>query len=333
MKFRSNTVCTVFLFLISASVSLFAAENGNTANSGKQPSVACLGRIVPAERVLYLSSPDQSSRVIKELRVKRGDLVKKDQVLAVMYSNLPAAASLLKAGTAVELAEAKLNVMRAGELFAALINQEADVQRNEAALKAAKANLEFEIKDDSSKKEIHYAKTRFEELAAVLQASKELLEKMKLARQLDITVSEKELALARNERNAAEANIALTMINAPINGKIIEVFTYEGESVGDNGALAIADVSNMMVEAQVYITDIRKIKTGCNAVITGDGFTGEVTGTVMEITDMVDFNSVFSPDPASFADRRIVKVKIKLEKNDFAAGMINSQVTVKIYGE
>lgn len=322
----------VFLFFMTISVSFAAAEGVGALSPGK-PSVACLGRIVPSERVLYLASPDASSRVIKELLVKRGEMVKKDQTLAVMYSNVPASAVLRKAGSSVEAAEAKLNVLKAGESFAAIINQEAEVQRNEAAMKAAKANLDFEVKEDSSRKEIHYAKTRFEEVCGLLQASKDLLEKMKHSRQLDITVAEKELATVRGEFTVAGANLELSMIKAPVAGKIIEVFTYPGEAIGDNGAFALADISNMMVEAQVYITDIRKVKLGASAVITGDGLTGKLNGRVAEITEMVDFNSVFSPDPASFADRRIVKVKIKLEKNELASSVINSQVTVEIYGE
>ncbi|OGV45306.1 MAG: hypothetical protein A2017_08880 [Lentisphaerae bacterium GWF2_44_16] len=307
-------------------------ENGNTV-SRKEPVVACLGRIVPGEKVMYPASPDPVSRVVKELRVKRGDMVKKDQMLATTYSIGPASASLKKAKALVALAETKLNILKAGEPYAAILNQEAETQCSETALKIARANLEFETKEDSSRKEIHYAKANVNETSENFQHARELLEKMKVPRPLDLFAAEKELDAAIAERSIAEANLELSFIRAPIDGKVIEIFTYPGEPIGENGLLALADVSNMAVEAQVYISDIKKIKIGANAVISGDGLSGKSTGKVVEITEMVDFNSVFSPDPASFADRRIVKVRIKLDSNDPASKVVNSQVTVEIYGE
>jgi HlyD family secretion protein len=89
----------------------------------------------------------------------------------------------------------------------------------------------------------------------------------------------------------------------------------------------------MYVVAEVYQTDIQKVKVGQKATITSNAFPGKIQGTVSKIGWQIDRQSIFSLNPAADTDRRIVEVKISI--NDPAdsqrvARLTNLQVDVAI---
>jgi HlyD family secretion protein len=88
----------------------------------------------------------------------------------------------------------------------------------------------------------------------------------------------------------------------------------------------------MIAVAEVYQTDIAKVKLGQQAVITSQGFTGELRGTVSLIGLQVNRQNVFSNQPGENLDSRVVEVKIHLNAEDSTrvAGLTNLQVQIAI---
>jgi HlyD family secretion protein len=88
----------------------------------------------------------------------------------------------------------------------------------------------------------------------------------------------------------------------------------------------------MMVVAEVYQTDISKIKLGQKAIITSQGFTGELQGTVQQIGLQVNRQNVFGDQPGENLDSRIIEVKIRLTPEDSkkVSGLTNLQVQTAI---
>jgi HlyD family secretion protein len=88
----------------------------------------------------------------------------------------------------------------------------------------------------------------------------------------------------------------------------------------------------MAVVAEVYQTDIGKIKLGQKAIITSQAFLGELQGTVSEIGLQVSRQNVFSNQPGENLDQRVIEVKIHLnpEHSQRVAGLTNLQVKVAI---
>jgi HlyD family secretion protein len=89
----------------------------------------------------------------------------------------------------------------------------------------------------------------------------------------------------------------------------------------------------MYVVAEVYQTDIKKVRVGQKATITSAAFDGKLIGTVKEIGWQVDKQSIFSLNPRSDTDRRIIEVKIAIDKpadSQKVARMTNLQVDVAI---
>ena len=86
----------------------------------------------------------------------------------------------------------------------------------------------------------------------------------------------------------------------------------------------------MAVEAEVYVSDVGRVAVGAPALVRGDGFSGELSGRVAEIVGQVGSNALYPSDPYSFADRRVVKVRIRLDEAARLCELSNTQVNVKI---
>jgi HlyD family secretion protein len=88
----------------------------------------------------------------------------------------------------------------------------------------------------------------------------------------------------------------------------------------------------MYAVAEVYETDISKVRLGQRATITSDAFPAKLQGTVDQIGWEVGKKDVLSTDPAAATDVRVVEVKIGLDSasSQRVAGLTNLQVTVEI---
>jgi HlyD family secretion protein len=139
-------------------------------------------------------------------------------------------------------------------------------------------------------------------------------------------------SLTRN-LELAEARLQRTIIRAPQNGQILKILTYAGETLSQEAAiLQLGNTKHMLVVAEVYETDVPKIKLGQNATITGDAFPQPLRGTVDQIGLQIRKKDVLDTDPAADVDARVVEVKIRLdpESSQQAAALTNMQVTVAI---
>jgi HlyD family secretion protein len=86
----------------------------------------------------------------------------------------------------------------------------------------------------------------------------------------------------------------------------------------------------MYVIAEVYESDISRVRLGQTARISGGLVPGGLTGTVTQINSQVTKSELLSLQPADFADTRVVSVKIQLQNGERAAGLIHGKVDVVI---
>jgi HlyD family secretion protein len=104
---------------------------------------------------------------------------------------------------------------------------------------------------------------------------------------------------------------------------------------GLNGKSQIVDLgqtAQMVAVAEVYETDVKRLKTGQKAVITSDAFTEEAIGQVEEIGLQIYKNKVLNTDPTAATDARIVEVKVLLDpiSSRKVKAFTNLEVTVAI---
>lgn len=161
------------------------------------------------------------------------------------------------------------------------------------------------------------------------------LSKVSEVRQVDVQKAQAELNLALAQFNEAKADLDTTLVRSPINGQILKLYARPGEKVSDaDGVADIGRTDQMMVVAEVYEDDIRRVRPGQMAVIKSENgsFEGELGGTVRAIGLKIGKKDVLNTDPAADIDARVVEVKILLtpESSKKVAGLTYAKTLVKI---
>ncbi|MGG6270800.1 ABC exporter membrane fusion protein [Leptolyngbya sp. AN03gr2] len=311
---------------------------------------------------------------IKELFVSEGDRVQAGQVIAILDSRDRLAASLREAETQVSIAQARLAQVRSGARQGEISARQAAVNRAEAELKgavqtqqatikrlnAALQNAEVEYRrhvalyqqgaisaslldsrrlaQQTAQQQLNEAKATFEQtqrtLAASTEEAKATVTQVAEIRPTDIVAAQAEVngAIATLQRVRTELDLAY--IRAPKAGRILRVHARTGETVGTNGIAEFGQTEQMYITAEVYESDIRKIKAGQSATITSPGntFEGQLNGIVDRIGVQVAKRDVLDTDPTAATDARVIEVKIRLDPtaSQGVSGLTNAQVNVAI---
>lgn len=154
-------------------------------------------------------------------------------------------------------------------------------------------------------------------------------------RKVDVLKAESELNLALAQFNEAKADIDTALVKSPIDGQILKIYARPGEKVKDTDGVAdIGRTDQMMVVAEVYESDIQRIKAGQPALIKSENgsFPDELEGQVRVIGLKIGKKDVLDTDPSADIDARVVEVKILLspESSKKVAGLTYANVLVKI---
>lgn len=137
-----------------------------------------------------------------------------------------------------------------------------------------------------------------------------------------------EMAEANLER--AKADLALSIVRSPIDGRVLKIHAKEGERVGDKGIAELGDTTQMYTIAEVYETDVGRVKIGQKARITSPALPGVLTGEVERIGLLIGKKDILKTDPVADADARVVEVDIRMDDPKSAARLTNLRVDVVI---
>ena len=135
---------------------------------------------------------------------------------------------------------------------------------------------------------------------------------------------------ARADLVAAQAVLDLDVVRAPVAGQIVQIFARRGERVGPGGIAELAQTDEMFVVAEVYETDIGRVKVGQQVSVKSPAFEGTLTGKVDRIGMKIGKQDVLGTDPVAKTDSRVVEVRVKLDEAKRAAGLSHLQVEVAI---
>ena len=152
-------------------------------------------------------------------------------------------------------------------------------------------------------------------------------------RSVDVSVAQAELEVAEAAVNRARADLELAYVKSPIEGQILEINSWPGEMVNKTkGIVEVGNTKNMYVVAEVYETEIDRIRIGQKATITSGGIIPKLTGTVDDVGWQIGTKDVLDTDPVADVDARVVEVKIRLHPEDSkqVAHLTNLQVNVAI---
>jgi HlyD family secretion protein len=337
-----------------------------TGNSNKeQPrAISALGRVEPQGEVVKVASPSAlgTSRIVK-LMVKEGDMVKQGQVIAILDSYDRSVATLLQAQSQAQESDRNLARVRAGAKSGDIVAQAGNVEAAKANANALVVNArriqgELEIANGEYKRfqqlkqegaisdslldayklkvitlegQLQQTVQQIQQATSQIKQSEGLLTSVREVRPTDIQFAEAQLQTAMVNVKKAEVDLDLAQVRAPIDGQVLKINTKTGEFVSQtNGVVDLGNTSQMYVVAEIYETDIGKIKVGQKASIQSEAFEGEITGKVDRIGLRIAKNDVLGTDPAAKTDVRIIEVKIKLDDSTKVSGLTNLQVRVKV---
>jgi HlyD family secretion protein len=220
-----------------------------------------------------------------------------------------------------QLEEAQANLDR--------INNTAKQQINEAEANLTRIN-------STSIQQLNEAQATLKRLQETgseqLEEARATLDKIAEVRPVDVQAAEAEVKSAIAQVKRAQTELNQASIRTPKAGNILKIHTHAGEKISDDGIVDLGKTDQMVVVAEIYQTDISKIKLGQKAAVTSQAFSGDLQGTVKEIALKVSKQNVFSNKPGENLDSRVVEVKIHLnpEASKQVAGLTNLQVMVAI---
>lgn len=152
----------------------------------------------------------------------------------------------------------------------------------------------------------------------------------------DRVIAQIPLESLRAARAAAEAKSKAGVVVSPIAGRVVKLNVRAGDTLATLPAVQVADTSNMVVIAEVYETDIPRLRQmlqrGPVSALVDTRLPGleELKGTTTadKIAPMIARNSVYALGPREDADRRVIEVEVALVDDAAVANLIGLQVNV-----
>ncbi len=119
---------------------------------------------------------------------------------------------------------------------------------------------------------------------------------------------------AKAELRKVRTDLAKSQLQAPIGGLVLRINTHPGERPGDAGILEIGANDQMEAVAEVYESDIGRVRPGQAVTLTSEngGFQGSLEAKVLRISPQVRQRQLLSTDPTGDADARVVEVRLAL---------------------
>lgn len=311
-------------------------------------AVSALGRLEPKGEVIQLAANTPGSRIAELRvklgdRVRTGQIIAvldtHDRALAGLQQ-AQRTVGIAQAKLAQVEAGAKRGEITAQQ--ATIDRTEVQLREEVAARDATIAKLEAEVKNaelefqryaflerqgaistslrdskrltlDVTRQQLSEAKANrrqaAETIAKQVKEAEATLDRIAEVRPVDVQAAQAEVQSAIAAVQQVQAELDLTVVRAPRDGQILKIHTWEGELVDSkNGIVSIGQTDVMYAVAEVYETDLPKVRIGQTATLTsvsGGTLKQTLTGTVDEIGLEVAKKDVLNTDPAASIGARV----------------------------
>lgn len=309
---------------------------------------------------------------VAKLLVQRGDRVAAGQVITIMDSQERLQNSLFEVQAQAKVSRSELARVKAGAKSGEIAAQSAEIVRLQQELKGeiktrqatltrwraetrtanANYNRYFSLYQegaiaaselDQKRLTLETAQAQLDEVRAKLDQSvdtlreqikqaRATLDKIAEVRPVDVQVAQAEIDQVNAAVKKAKADLGEAYIRAPTAGQILDIYTKPGEVVGEEGIAELGQTNQMQVVAEVYQSDIGKVRKGQQVAITSESLPERLRGTVHLIGLQVIQQEVTSGEPGENLDREVIEVRILLNPEDSqrVANLTNLQVQVAI---
>jgi HlyD family secretion protein len=339
-------VSACMLAVLGAGFASYKIFFGNTAGAAGNPSeaaqerarpgnsVAALGRLEPWTELINVGGGTGPDR-LEYLFVERGDALRKGDVLGYLggYAEQLAQRDVLLA----QLDEAKARQRAETDLSRARLRQ-AEANRRRvlevwphriAAQEATIASLDAK---KAHEKDILAAREHLLELKQQFEGEKADATVQVDIAQASLNQVQRQFPIASLERQitAAEIRARRLTLYAPCECRVLNLRVKPGEEVGTGPVLVVGDTERMRAVAEVYETDIGRVRVGQSAEVSSRALSKPVKGRVVRIGNMVFKNDVLNVDPSARADARVVEVWIDLDLDGNALVKQLTNLTVDV---
>lgn len=313
----------------------------------------------------------QTSR-IEQLLVKEGEVVKIGQTIAILDNRDKLQAAVEQAEEQVRVAQAKLAQIQAGAKQGEIDAQKATIARLNAqrqgdvdAQTATVERLQAEVQNaateyqryenlyragaisaserDNKQLTLKTTQKNLQESQATLRRTqttslpqlgeaKANLDRIAEVRPVDVKAAQAEINQAIASVKQAKANLEQAFVKSTQNGTILAINSRPGEIIGNSGIVEIGQTNPMYAVAEVYQSDISKVKVGQSVRVTSNSLPSELQGKVERIGAQVKRQAIINTDPSTNIDARVIEVHVQLDEasSQKASKFTNLQVKVVI---
>ncbi len=282
-------------------------------------AVTASGRLEPEGELIRLSSPSsvEVKQRISKLLVKEGDRVRNGQIIATLDSAERRQAALDRAKEQVEVARARLAQTKAGAKSGEISAQAATIGRLKAELRNAEAedkrNQQLYDEGAISISIADSKRLAVDSLREQLNQARSTLSSVAEVRPTDVRLAVAQVKDALGAVKEAQADLELTNVRSPENGQILKIYARPGEIIDQQGIADLGRTDQMYVVAEVYESDIDRVRVGQRANVSSDALSGKFKGTVTQVGKQIRKKDILNADPVADVDSRVVEVKIRLD--------------------
>ena len=292
---RNSTISTraPWVLLLVLTATMMGDRPASAAPGDDQPArVSALGRLEPQHGILRISAssvPEATSgALIAQLLVDIGDDVTPGQLLAVTDTAQVLEARIEESRTELALAEREAEAARSSEDAACV--RAGVLLRDAERLKLLHAqNLASEEATDRAN---GAAAASAADCTAAGSATQ-------------VAESGIEVAAARLQSRLAEYE--RSQVRAPAAGRVLAVNARPGEQIGPSGILEMGRVDHMYAIAEVYETDVSRLRQGQRATVASSALPAPLTGRIERIRPLIRKQDETAPHDCVLvldADRR-----------------------------
>ena len=204
-----------------------------------------------------------------------------------------------------------------------LVDEGAEVQRGQVLARFdTKAGLEAELAEvdadlASLDNEIALQKLEVSRFSRGAEWGAVSLVQRETSRE-DLVRLEGEQAQLQARRQGLLVDLEESELLSPLDGLVLEIHAREGERPGSDGVMDVGASQRMQARIEVYESDIARIRLDQPVQLTSEngGFSGQLSGRVLQISPRVQQRDVLSTDPTGDADARVVEVLVALDADD-----------------
>ncbi len=258
---------------------------------------------------------------LAEVKVREGDAVEKDQVLAVVQGERQIA----------DVAVAEENVALAKSRLARLIagNGAEEIARALASAKAVEAELVYEQRSLDrwrtlgaklvvSQEDLDQKKQRVATLQHQLESGRknyEALRRGPLAE--EVATARAELAVAESQLSKAKVEHELRFVRAPMASTVLKVYRHAGDAVMIDQVtpiLRLANTDQLCIRVEIDEADVPLVQPGLSGKFKIRGV-GDTAGrlTVKTIVPAFGPKRLFNPDASARHDARTLEVLCEIQ--------------------